>query len=49
LTSRRDERIGEILTLTDILIDGPFVKELSENAGEWLGSTNQSITCNPTR
>jgi anaerobic ribonucleoside-triphosphate reductase activating protein len=31
LTSRRDARIEEILALTDILIDGPFVKELAEN------------------
>jgi anaerobic ribonucleoside-triphosphate reductase activating protein len=49
LTSRRDARVNEILALTDILIDGPFVKELSENAGEWRGSTNQVITYNPSR
>ena len=49
LTSRRDARIAEILTLTDILIDAPFVKEVSENAGEWRGSTNQSVTYNPSR
>jgi len=49
LTSRCDARIEDILALTDILIDGPFVKELSENAGEWRGSTNQAIIYNPTR
>jgi anaerobic ribonucleoside-triphosphate reductase activating protein len=43
LTSRRDARVAEILALTDILIDGPFVKKLAENAGEWRGSTNQRI------
>jgi len=46
LTSRRDALTAEILPLTDILIDGPFVKELSENAGEWRGSTNQAIIHN---
>ena len=49
LTSRRDARIAEILSLTDILIDGPFVKELSENAGQWRGSTNQAVIYNPSR
>src|SRR5262249_38336511 len=47
LTSRRDARIEEILTLTNILIDGPFVKDLAKNAGEWRGSTNQRIIYNP--
>jgi anaerobic ribonucleoside-triphosphate reductase activating protein len=49
LTLRRDARITEILAFTDILIDGPFVKELSENAGEWRGSTNQAVIYNPSR
>ena len=49
LISRRAARIEEILALTDILIDGPFIKELSEHAGEWRRSTNQAITYNPTR
>jgi anaerobic ribonucleoside-triphosphate reductase activating protein len=49
LTSRRDARINDILAGADILIDGPFVKELSEDAGEWRGSTNQVITYNPSR
>jgi len=47
LVSRRDARIEEILTLTDILIDGPFIKELAENAGEWRGSTNQRVISSP--
>jgi hypothetical protein len=49
LTSRHDAHIAEILAGADILIDGPFVKELSENAGEWRGYTNQAITYNPSR
>jgi anaerobic ribonucleoside-triphosphate reductase activating protein len=43
LLSRQDPVISQILDLTDILIDGPFVKELSYDAGEWRGSTNQRI------
>ena len=43
LLSRGDRTIMRILDITDILIDGPFVKELSDNAGEWRGSTNQRI------
>jgi hypothetical protein len=34
LTSRRGARVAEIIALTDILIDEPFVKELAENADE---------------
>lgn len=47
LANRNDRTIRRILELTDILIDGPFVKELSENAGEWRGSTNQRIIHHP--
>lgn|GEM_PF-116242 len=47
LIARRDERIIDVLALTDILIDGPFVKELAENAGQWRGSTNQRIVHRP--
>jgi len=47
LATHNDQTIGRILELTDILIDGPFVKELSDNAGEWRGSTNQQIIHHP--
>ncbi len=43
LLSRHDPVVSQILDLADILIDGPFVKELSGDAGEWRGSTNQRI------
>src|SRR5262245_43451778 len=43
LANRNDHTVRQILEFTDILIDGPFVKELSDNAREWLGSTNQRI------
>ncbi|MCI0524229.1 MAG: radical SAM protein, partial [Acidobacteria bacterium] len=48
LNARSDAVIGEILRLTDILIDGPFVKELSDNASEWVGSTNQRVVFHPS-
>jgi len=47
LNARPEASIKQILELTDILIDGPFVKELSAHAGEWRGSTNQRIIHNP--
>ncbi len=45
----RDEAecIRQILSFTDILIDGPFVKALTDGAGEWRGSTNQRILKHP--
>jgi anaerobic ribonucleoside-triphosphate reductase activating protein len=43
LLSLSDPLIAQILDLADILIDGPFVKEFSDGAGEWRGSTNQRI------
>lgn len=48
LTSRNDQTISQILEFTDILIDGPFVKELSDNVGEYIGSTNQRVIRRPT-
>jgi anaerobic ribonucleoside-triphosphate reductase activating protein len=47
LIGRNDRTISRIFELTDILIDGPFVKELSDNAGEYVGSTNQRIVFRP--
>lgn len=47
LANRNEQTVRQILELTDILIDGPFVKELSDNAQEWLGSTNQRIVYHP--
>jgi anaerobic ribonucleoside-triphosphate reductase activating protein len=41
LIDRKDPIVGCILTHADLLIDGPFVKELSTNAGEYRGSQNQ--------
>jgi anaerobic ribonucleoside-triphosphate reductase activating protein len=47
LMARSEAAIRQALELADILIDGPFVKELSDNAGEWLGSRNQRVFSHP--
>jgi anaerobic ribonucleoside-triphosphate reductase activating protein len=47
LAGRNDRTISQILEFTDILIDGPFIKELSDNAGEYIGSTNQRVIRRP--
>jgi anaerobic ribonucleoside-triphosphate reductase activating protein len=49
LQQRDDAHVPQILALTDILIDGPFVKELTDHAGEWRGSTNQRILHHPAQ
>lgn len=43
LRERADPDVDEVLSTTDLLIDGPFVRELAQGAGEWRGSTNQRI------
>lgn len=47
LLALNNNNTNESLALTDILIDGPFVAELSKGAGEWRGSTNQRIIYQP--
>ncbi len=34
---------AELLALTDILVDGPYVRELPESRRRWIGSSNQQI------
>src|SRR5262249_55963530 len=33
----------ELLSYTDILVDGPYVRELPDTRRRWVGSTNQQI------
>ncbi len=47
LARRPEPEIRDVLELTDILVDGPFVARLAEGAGEWRGSRNQRIIHNP--
>jgi anaerobic ribonucleoside-triphosphate reductase activating protein len=35
--------VSDLLAHTDILVDGPYVRELSETQRRWIGSRNQRI------
>ncbi len=43
LCRRPEPEVREALVLTDLLIDGPYVRRLSVGAGEWRGSRNQRL------
>lgn len=38
-----DPAVAELLALTDILVDGPYVRELPESRRRWIGSANQQV------
>ena len=38
-----DPAIAELLALTDILVDGPYLREQPETQRRWIGSRNQRI------
>ena len=38
-----DPAVKELLAHTDILVDGPYVRELPDTTRRWIGSTNQRI------
>jgi anaerobic ribonucleoside-triphosphate reductase activating protein len=33
----------KLLSLTDVLVDGPFIRELPDTERRWVGSTNQRV------
>jgi anaerobic ribonucleoside-triphosphate reductase activating protein len=39
----RDPHVDALLAHTDILVDGPYVRELPDTARRWIGSTNQRV------
>ena len=39
----RDEEVDRLLALTDLLVDGPYVREQPDTARRWVGSTNQRL------
>ena len=47
LLERESESVNRILAKTDLLIDGAFVRELAERAGEYRGSSNQRLILHP--
>jgi anaerobic ribonucleoside-triphosphate reductase activating protein len=38
-----DPAVAQLLDLTDILVDGPYLREQPDAARRWVGSTNQQI------
>jgi anaerobic ribonucleoside-triphosphate reductase activating protein len=38
-----DPAAAELLSLTDVLVDGPYVRELPDTERRWVGSTNQRV------
>jgi anaerobic ribonucleoside-triphosphate reductase activating protein len=38
-----DPAVVELLALTDILVDGPYLRDLPDTRRRWIGSTNQVI------
>jgi anaerobic ribonucleoside-triphosphate reductase activating protein len=38
-----DPAIPELLALTDILVDGPYIREQPETRRRWIGSANQRV------
>jgi anaerobic ribonucleoside-triphosphate reductase activating protein len=43
LRAQADPAVNELLTLTDLLVDGPYMRELPDSKRRWIGSTNQRI------
>lgn len=43
LRAKRDSDIDRLLSLTDILVDGPYVREQPDTKRRWVGSCNQRI------
>ena len=39
----RDCAVAELLAETDILVDGPYMRELPELKRRWIGSSNQQV------
>ena len=38
-----DPHVAELLAHTDILVDGPYIRERPDHERRWIGSTNQRI------
>ena len=38
-----DPAVAELLAETDILVDGPYVREQPETRRRWIGSANQRV------
>lgn len=38
-----DPSVSELMKLTDVLVDGPYMRDLPDQKRRWIGSTNQQI------
>jgi anaerobic ribonucleoside-triphosphate reductase activating protein len=38
-----DPAAGELLAVTDVLVDGPYVRDRPDHRRRWIGSTNQAV------
>lgn len=43
LRAKSDPDVDRLLALTDLLVDGPFVRDQPDTARRWVGSTNQRL------
>ena len=43
LQQRAEPEVGELIALTDILVDGPYMREQPDTERRWIGSRNQRI------
>lgn len=43
LSEMTDPAVGQLIALTDILVDGPYVREQPDTERRWIGSKNQRI------
>ncbi|HEY1190396.1 MAG TPA: 4Fe-4S single cluster domain-containing protein [Gemmata sp.] len=43
LQEKADPAVLELIALTDILVDGPYLREQPDTTRRWIGSTNQRI------
>jgi len=43
LQAREEPTVAELIALTDILVDGPYIREEPDTERRWIGSRNQRI------
>ena len=43
LRAKADAAVDRLLSLTDLLVDGPYVREQPDTSRRWVGSTNQRL------
>ena len=43
LRDNPDAGVQALLALTDLLVDGPYLRDLPESGRRWVGSTNQGV------